>query len=222
MIAKRASRLFHHSLFYSVMLHLILFVILAFWQINIAPKKAWHSFELFRHPTDYAQAMSQKPSSATEDGDTQSAAQNQANPTHTEEHFATSHESSLLEMPDLTDYDADATTPPGFESELWRDANSGATSSLTSRISLLEGSGRAYFLREKLPAITPLMDDNVVLEFRLKSDGRVDMSSIKVISYRKAEHFQSLRKAMEEWRFGFTGRYDATKTYRIRCRFTLS
>ena len=87
--------------------------------------------------------------------------------------------------------------------------------------SLIEGGSDAYFLHETKPWVTPLMDDVVIVEFKLGRDGRVDMNSLSVISYRKAEHWEALRIAMRDWRFGFTGPYNPAKKYRIRCNFTL-
>lgn len=86
---------------------------------------------------------------------------------------------------------------------------------------LIEGGSDAYFLHETRPNIKPLMDDTVIVEFRLLSSGRVDMSSLSVVSYRRAEHWEALRVAMRDWRFGFTGPYNSEKRYRIRCNFTL-
>jgi len=44
-------RLLRHPVSYSVSLHVLFMLVFALWQLNVEPKKSWHSFEWFTQTT---------------------------------------------------------------------------------------------------------------------------------------------------------------------------
>jgi hypothetical protein len=66
------------------------------------------------------------------------------------------------------------------------------------------------------------MDDEVLFDFRLSESGRVIMSSVSVISYRQSAHWEAIRREMPSWRFGFKGRYNSERVYRMRVVFKVN
>lgn len=87
--------------------------------------------------------------------------------------------------------------------------------------SLEDGGGEAYIIKQTIPKITPTMDDDVVVEFRLSESGSVIQNSINIVSYKQSAHVNALRAEMQNWRFGFKGAYNSTRVYRLRCKFSL-
>lgn len=212
-------KLLRHPFSYSVSLHILLMLIFALWQLNIEPKKSWHSFEWFTQTTLFDQINPDK--SLLSGSDMKhgllTAEELLEQISAREEASA----SSIIEMP-MFSQDSTAANDMDFLADDFRLGMDGINNMGQGERTLqLQGKTDAFFIREIVPTITPLMDDNVVVEFRLDREGKVLMSSINVVSYRKAEHYQSLRKAMEDWKFGFTGKYDPQQTYRIRCKFTV-
>ncbi len=212
-------RLLKHPVSYSVSLHVLFMIVFALWQLNVEPKKSWHSFEWFTQTTLFEPISPDKAHLTGSDVKHGLLTADELLEQISAREEASS--SNIIEMP-MFSQDSTATNDMDFLQDDLRLGIDGINSiGYGERALQLQGKSDAFFIREIVPAITPLMDDNVVVEFRLDREGKVLMSSINVVSYRRAEHYQSLRKAMEDWKFGFTGKYDPEQVYRIRCKFTV-
>ncbi len=221
----------------SIGLHLVLVLIFMLITLRMEPQRRWHDFEWILSPAEpdlMAETISTAGTMPSEIpatvaapsdnlvNDLSSSAQQVS---ETVNPSVPHIESPLLESP--------ADTKPGITTDITRDPRltqalsnagedgPGLSVSGSYSSSLIEGGSDAYFLRETKPRINPLMDDVVTVEFALNRNGTVDMSSLNVLNYKRAEHWEALRLAMREWRFGFTGPYNSSKRYRIRCNFTL-
>jgi hypothetical protein len=199
-------------------IHLLLLLLLGFLYINIDTRQRWHQFEWITEmePGVVGKAFPQaefgedstKPSDPTASEEVEPTTPLIENP-----HWENTEQQNVIIDPSTISRDN--------ISALKDDGRVGNGESLAYSSSLIEGGADVFFIRETIPSITPLMDDSVVVEFSINRDGTVDMNSIKVISYRKAEHWYSLYEAMRSWRFGFTGAYNPRKLYQIRCNFRL-
>jgi hypothetical protein len=209
----------------SVAIHALILLLFALLSLQVEPQVSWHHFDWLMDPAEDVVA-----SAAATTGDFEATASEPA--TEAPEASVSEQnpqvqaiESPLLESPSISN--------PGIQPSISR--NPALTEALRSAQSngeegqnaagysstLIEGGSDAFFIRESKPKIKPLEDDVVIVEFALTRDGRIAMNSVNVISYRRAAHWEALRDEMRNWRFGFTGAYDASKRYRIRCNFTL-
>ncbi len=201
-------------------MHFILLLLLALWSINMEDNRRWYQFDWLSEADLGSLEAAGQPGDAT--------AQPANEQLQAVEDNATNAEAPVIEQPVWDSMDASTPianpnlNPSNLSSSLREAATPQGSGATGYSSSLLEGGGDAYFIREVAPKITPLMDDTVIVEFTLNRDGRVNMSSVSVISYRRAEHFRALREAMRDWRFGFTGAYEQSRVYRIRCNFSLN
>ena len=215
-----------YSYLISLGLHALLLLIFAIISFNVAkPQTKWHQFDWIIEPESegvigsYPNANEGMPESAGAMAKPAEVLPAQKSPALHD------IESPLLESP--------AQTKPKIETAPLRESpftqsqstsagtGTGVAGSSGLSMSLIEGGSDAYFIRETKPKITPLENDVVIVEFSLSADGRVQMNSLNVISYRRAAHWEALREEMHAWRFGFTGTYKPEKRYRIRCNFHL-
>lgn len=209
----------------SLGLHGLILLIFALISLNVKPETRWHQFEWLVASEPKAAAS---PFPSSNEGAPQAAAR-ASKPAKAvsgqESHSFHDIESPLLESP--TQVKPKIQTTPVRESPLSPALNSAANTAAGDAgtagfsYSMLDGGSDAYFIRETKPKITPLEDDVVIVEFSLSANGRVNMNSLNVISYRRAAHWEALRKEMGSWIFGFTGAYKPEQLYRIRCNFTL-
>ena len=88
--------------------------------------------------------------------------------------------------------------------------------------SLETGDGDAYIISQPKPNIVPHEEGEVLLEFRLSSNGTVVINSVNVLSYTSGSYLESVRRVLPTWKFGFRKAYNPDKMYRIRCRFTVN
>jgi hypothetical protein len=203
----------------STAIHLVLLVLLALWTVSTENQQRWYRFDWLSEAD-----------LGTVDGAAR-AGDPAASPS-TEQSLGPEADAPVLEAPQIeqpvwenTDIRNSIADPVAVKDKLASSLReAGSTQGIPSgsySSNLLEGGGDAFFIRETAPQITPLMDDSVVVEFSLNRNGTVAMNSLKVISYRKAEHWRALREAMRGWRFGFTGAYVPGNIYRISCNFKL-
>jgi hypothetical protein len=211
-------RLLQHPVLYSLTLHILIIIIFALWHIRSESMKNWHSFEWFNKASFEQTKLDQSHVLSHQAGEGLLAADELSEQVSGGEETSPSR---IIEMPKLSQDSSDESEIDFSMGDLRLGVDGQNSGVQGERTLQLQGKSDAFFIRETLPNITPLMDDNVVVEFKIGRDGKVLMSSINVVSYRKAEHVQSLRKAMEEWKFGFTGKYKPDQSYRIRCKFTL-
>lgn len=203
----------------SLIIHLSLLLLLSLWKIIVEDPQKWYEFEWLSRES-YIGSVA--PAAAGKD----TAEDAIADIPQTDTESSVSSE-DFIEQPswDSTDNNVPNPNTNVIRSDLSTTIHDsglprgGSSSGLS--LDLTQGGGDAYFIRESLPDISPLMDDTVVVEFSLNRDGSVRMNSVKVISYRRAEHWRALRDAMRSWRFGFTGGYNPNNVYRISCRFTI-
>lgn len=211
---------FYKPYLISASLHLLLLLVLALWTVSVRDNSRWYQFEWL------SEADLGRLEAAGRPGEPLAEPSTDALPRATEE--TTTDAAPVIEQPVWDSPDSStpianpAASTANISSSLRESALPLGSGSARYSSSLLEGGGDAYFIREVPPNINPLIDDTVIVEFTLSRDGRVNMSSVSVISYRRAEHFRALREAMREWRFGFTGAYEPSKVYRIRCNFSLN
>lgn len=211
-------RILQHPVSFSLALHLLIIIVLALWHIKTEPVRNWHSFEWFNKAALEQSKLDQSHVLSPQAG------QGLLSANEFSEQISGGEEASPSRIIEMPSFSQDSTNESDIDfsmEDLRLGVDSQNSNAYGDRALQLQGKSDAFFIRETLPTITPLMDDNVVVEFKLDRDGKVLMSSINVVSYRKAEHVQSLRKAMEEWKFGFTGKYKPDQIYRIRCKFTL-
>ena len=199
-------------------IHLLVLLLLAFMYVHTDTRQSWHQFEWLsaveQGIVDEAIPGVESEMESALDADPEAAEEIIVAPPLLESpHWESIENSSPIVDPAALNRD--------LANALKDDSSTGASESAPYSSSMLEGGADVYFIRETSRSITPLMDDSVVVEFYIDKDGSVMMNSIKVLSYRKAEHWRSLREAMKNWRFGFTGAYNPRKVYRIRCNFRL-
>lgn len=136
--------------------------------------------------------------------------------------------SPLIESPVIVENAQPVVAPAGSE----RGENSGALSGVGEsseggrpgsgyNASLVSGAAEAYIIRQTVPKISPIMDDEILIDFRLSESGKVQMNSVQVQTYKAAAHWDAIRKEMPNWRFGFKGVYKAERVYRIRVVFSV-
>lgn len=209
----------------SLVLHGLILLIFAIISLNVKPQAKWHQF-------DWILASEPKGASSFSQGN--AAAQHSAGEIpvlsepipEAENQRPQDIESPVLESP--APAKTRIQTAPLRDKSLSQglisagNSSSGEADAAGSSLSLIEGGSDAYFIHETRPRITPLENDVVIVEFSLAADGRVQMNSVNVISYRRAAHWEALQEEMRSWRFGFTGAYKPEKRYRIRCNFKLS
>ncbi|MBP7117911.1 MAG: hypothetical protein KBB33_06225 [Candidatus Cloacimonetes bacterium] len=222
----RQTRRGSSSMALSVVLHLLILLILAFFYTNPQEQTIWHEFEWFSDelrdadlPSEISREEELNPAQPR-DGEQQRA------PMAIENAEAPATSSTLIEAPVIDDNEIDshpgnainsphiAYTVPGVNSAT--DGGSSYNSSLVS------GSAEAYIIRQSPPRISAIMDDEVLFDFKLSESGKVIMSSVSVISYRQSTHWEAIRKEMPSWRFGFKGRYNSERVYRMRVVFKVN
>ncbi|HQQ67550.1 MAG TPA: hypothetical protein PLX77_01855 [Candidatus Cloacimonadota bacterium] len=210
----------------SVALHLLILLILAFFYTNPQEQTIWHEFEWFSDEfsdvalrAEISQEEEQNPAQAR-GGQQQKASMATENPE------AKTTPSTLIEAP-VIDY-SEISNTPGNAIDIPHTAhsvpgvNSASESGSSYNSSLVSGSAEAYIIRQSPPRISALMDDEVLFDFRLSESGRVIMSSVSVISYRQSAHWEAIRREMPSWRFGFKGRYNSERVYRMRVVFKVN
>lgn len=84
-----------------------------------------------------------------------------------------------------------------------------------------EGEG-VNILQRFSPAVEVKSYGTVTMQFRLNSSGRVVSESVSIQAYTASEYINASVKALEKWRFSFTGRYDQHKVYKITFVFNPS
>lgn len=221
-----------YSYLISIGIHAIILLLFMFISLRIDEQQKWHEIDLIfeqqKEPLFTEPNQSSSPSILEENSASKDITESTV--IHEESEVVQNPlvspiDSPLLELPDegnrvpITSIERNPSLTEALTSAIAKNDNPLEAGGYSS--ALVEGGSDAYFLHETKPNIKPLMDDTVIVEFKLLSNGRVDMSSISVVSYRRAEHWETLRKAMKDWRFGFTGPYNPEKRYRIRCNFTL-
>jgi hypothetical protein len=211
-------RLLFRPYLISTLLHLLILFLLALWNIRIENPQRWYQFEWLSEANLGAMPGTQENELSSDEAPVQEDSATPAMP---------QIETPILQSPlwEATESRAPIADAGEINQKLSRRLQDAAPvagqNSAGYSSQLLEGGGDAYFIKETSPDITPLMDDSVIVEFRLSRDGSVIMNDLKVISYRRAEHWHALREAMKAWRFGFNKAYDPSRLYRIRCNFVL-
>ncbi|MDI3503131.1 MAG: hypothetical protein PWP64_67 [Candidatus Cloacimonadota bacterium] len=208
----------------SLGIHALLLLILAFLSINVKQQTQWHQIDWYMDTEEEVISAGTKAASENIPDDTAAKDEPRTASSTEQNQQVIAIESPLLETPKISDQviEPEVSRDPVLTEALsatLRNPDSGQANS--GIFTVIEGGSDAFFIRESKPKIQPLEDDQVIVEFALKRDGTIDMNSVNVISYRRAAHWEALRAEMHNWRFGFTGAYDASKRYRIRCNFTL-
>ncbi len=213
----------------SAFVHLILLIILALLIIKPFVPSRWHSFEWELDPAKPLQEP------ASNKGVSGKAVEEDSTPvqeTVREENKGTSPANvipaeiaPILDVPKPIDISASTNAPVRavrkFSSTLRNMGENLATGNLGFSASMEQGGGEAYIISQPKPQIVPTEEGEVYLEFKLTPTGKVDSSSINVLSYNSAAYLESVRKAMASWKFGFRGAYNPERLYRIRCKFVV-
>jgi TonB family protein len=214
----------------SIVVHAVLLLIMALLAIHPAIQVKWHSFE-------WSQEQPQKLEiPASSKGDTQRSASQEikavapvaAVSQSIEQPITKGETNSVLEQPKIAD--TSIIEPNRSASRVVRNLGKNALRSIGENLpggdygfsgSLEQGGGEAYIISQPKPAIIPSEEGEVYLEFKLDQAGRVDMSSVNIISYSTASYADAVQKALRSWKFGFKGRYEPNRIYRIRCKFVI-
>lgn len=210
----------------SLAVHLLLLLLLGLFWFRPAELTKWHEFEWITDAESQELSAAETPSIGTDipgaAGDTEAGAPLAAPANATVKPIT----SPLIETPVIGDTRESQANPAIIDhSELsgqMRDvgnANESTGTDYAYNASLVSGSAEAYIIRQSPPKISPQMDDEVLIEFRLSESGQVLMNTVSVLSYRQSVHWEAIRKEMPSWRFGFKGLYNAGRTYRIRVVF---
>lgn len=211
----------------SALLHLILLLIMALVHFSIQPKQSWYQFDWLSEKSeieDVLATISEAPYDSYEEENI-SISDDNFEESLPEAMDISPGESEIAEKLSEEPKQEEKTQLSGTMAKLLNpksSAGSAVRGTQGFQTSFLQGDSEAYFTHSKTPDVKPLMDDSVVVEFKLNANGKVNMSTVNVISYRKAEHWQALRKAMEAWKFGFKGAYNPNQIYRIKCNFSLN
>ena len=208
----------------SLALHLLILLLLAFWYFFPQSTPRWHEFEFIR---ELAESVPEVPAAeAPAIPGTEAPTQNAEAVSLPVNPAVKPIASPVIESPVLGNEDASAKLPVPVDisnanKHLKDIANTGSADSdaYAYNASLVLGSSEAYIIRQSPPRINPIMDDEVLIEFRLSESGKVIMSSVSVLAYKQSAHWEAIRAEMPSWRFGFKGKYNAEKTYRIRVMF---
>jgi hypothetical protein len=215
------------SLAISLALHLLLLFILGLLHLSPLEIPRWHEFEWLSPdppeqaiPAEQSLMGSDAPAADIAASHPVEAASAPLNPA------VKPITSPLIETPVLGDQSAEHSAPVQIDHAAISGAlhNVGNVADATGtaygyNASLVSGSSEAYIIRQSPPKINPMMDDEVLIEFRLSESGRVLMNTVSVLSYKQSAHWEAIRTEMPSWRFGFKSRYNADRLYRIRVVF---
>lgn len=218
------------SIAISLALHLLVLFILGLLYLRPLEIPRWHEFEWLspdnpeeRIPAEQSVAGSDAPAAPLAPSRPTEAVSALINPA------AKPITSPLIETPVMGDHSDEHSTPVQIDHSAISGAlhNVGNVADATGtaygyNASLVSGSSEAYIIRQNPPKINPLMDDEVLIEFRLSESGRVLMNTVSVLSYKQSAHWEAIRAEMPAWRFGFKNRYNAERTYRIRVVFRVN
>ncbi|MDD2210280.1 MAG: hypothetical protein PHN71_03035 [Candidatus Cloacimonetes bacterium] len=203
----------------SIFIHIVVFGIFSVLHLNTKNQQKWHSFDWLSETNMGRVNTSAQYGENKGLKNLDSMVKNQPESGNAS---ASKIESPFLESIENQEPAINPQRITGSISDKLKEAGSiGNPESKAYYSNMLEGDADVYFINETLPTIAPLINDSVVVEFSLYRDGKVNMNRVKVITYRRSEHWLSLKEAMQSWRFGFTGTYNAQRVYRIRCNFTL-
>lgn len=230
MISLKLPPQFKNSYALSGMIHAVILILLALLTLRPEIAKRWHEIEWEIPPT----TIDQEPGrSAPLTNPEPMQAPSTATPSQVVPENATVNpevkaipspviQTPVLEQPDEANSSVRITRNRNVSDALRNVLPSGPTSGggdTGFSAALESGSGDAYIISQSIPKISPVVDDEVVVRFRLSEGGTVIMTSLEVISYRQAVHVEALRKEMPSWRFGFRGQYDPQRLYSLRCKF---
>ncbi|HOH59556.1 MAG TPA: hypothetical protein PLI73_01470 [Candidatus Cloacimonadota bacterium] len=222
----RQTRQGSSSMAISVVLHLLILLILAFFYANPQEQTIWHEFEWFSDDLSVADLPAEISREEEENQAQAREGEQQRAPMATENTEAPATPSTLIEAPVIDDNELH--NHPGNAIDIPHTAytvpgvNSATDSGSSYNSSLVSGSAEAYIIRQNPPRISAIMDDEVLFDFKLAESGKVIMSSVSVISYRQSAHWEAIRREMPSWRFGFKGRYNSERVYRMRVVFKVN
>ena len=209
----------------SIGTHLLILLILAFIYYRVPQAKSWHEFE-WLSPPDFVQELDKQERQGFAEAapSIPSSGAQALSPQHSQQ--PKPGVSNLIESPVI---DHTSSQPGAFE-ELKRGTGSDAFAAVGDHLanpghasgynaSLVSGAAEAYIIRQNPPKISPLSDDEVLIDFKLSESGRVLMNSVNVLAYKESAHWEAIRREMPSWRFGFKGQYHQDRIYRIRVVF---
>lgn len=212
----------------SVVLHLIIFLILALIFVKPVLPVKWHQFEWefpLKEASDdspAAKGVTQTPAPVKAEIATSSPAVVSAPQAETTEQRIT--ETPILETPSIeTSTPSKVTVPRSRARSGLLDVGKNLPGgNFGFSANMEQGSGEAYIISQPKPNIIPNEEGEVFLEFKLTGRGDVDLNSVVVLSYTNAAYVEAVQKALRSWRFGFRGAYNPDKKYRIRCKFVIN
>jgi len=221
---------FKNGYLLSLVVHGALLLIMALLAIHPVTRLNWHSFEWSQEQPQKLEipASSQGVTKRSENQQSNTAAQETTVSQSIEQPTAKGETNTVLEQPKIAD--TSVTEPNRSVSRVVRNPGKNALRSIGENLpggdygfsgSLEQGGGEAYIISQPKPAIIPSEEGEVYLEFKLDPAGRVDMSSVNIISYSTASYADAVQKALRSWKFGFKGRYEPNRMYRIRCKFVI-
>lgn len=216
----------HSALVISLALHLFILLILAFIYYTPVMQKIWHEFDWLS--PDISEIAPPEPQGITESA---AGIPKPAEKVHTtqESEVIRPIQSPLIESPVISDapaqsgwYEEISHTQGSAKLSAVGDIPSNSGGASPYNAALVSGAAEAYIIRQNPPKISPLSDDEVLIDFQLSESGRVLMNTVNVLSYKESAHWEAIRKVMPSWRFGFKGQYNSQRVYRIRIVFRVN
>lgn len=225
----RISKHSYSSYAISFVLHGLIFLLLAIIWYHPADIPKWHEFEWVSEDLPKSTTLTDIEQHGTEDIQNPASSES-GSPLSAHQNTAVKPMSSpLIETPVIGDDHASQATVDRIDhADLTghlpkpSDSGLGNGTDFAYNASLVSGSSEAYIIRQNPPQITPLMDDEVLIEFKLSDSGRVLMNTVSVLSYKQSAHWEAIRKEMPSWRFGFKAKYNMNRVYRIRVIFRIN
>jgi hypothetical protein len=225
----KPARLIRNAYIQSLLIHAVLIIILALMIIKPQIPHHWHVFEWeISGDVEARNEQSSKgiiPNSPSEVADIASTITSAGDLQTSEPAIVTSNpkliESPVIEAPSTSFSENNTTNRKRNANPLLSIGNTipGGNSGFSADMEM--GNGDAYIIQQAKPNITPTMDGEVLIEFKLSNRGSVDTNSVKILSFSSTNYVEAVQKVLPQWQFGFKGAYQADRLYRIRCRFVV-